>query len=71
MGEGRRAAELLADRRTVAEGAYTAPVLKRAADTLGVDMPIVAAVCALLADEVSVDDAMEGLLSRPLRPEGV
>ena len=27
LGEGREAAELLADRRTVAEGAYTAPVL--------------------------------------------
>ncbi|HEX9931735.1 MAG TPA: NAD(P)H-dependent glycerol-3-phosphate dehydrogenase [Allosphingosinicella sp.] len=71
MGQGRQAAELLADRRTVAEGAYTAPVLKRAAAALGVDMPIVAAVCALLAGEVSVDEAMDGLLSRPLRPEGV
>ena len=71
IGEGRSAAELLADRRTVAEGAYTAPVLKRAADAVGVDMPIVAAVCALLAGEASVDEAMEGLLSRPLRPEGV
>ncbi|HEX8193888.1 MAG TPA: NAD(P)H-dependent glycerol-3-phosphate dehydrogenase, partial [Allosphingosinicella sp.] len=71
LGEGRSAAELLADRRTVAEGAYTAPVLKRAADALGVDMPIVAAVCALLAGEVTVDDVMERLLARPLRPEGV
>ena len=71
IGEGRAAAELLADRRTVAEGAFTAPVLKRAADALGVDMPIVAAVCALLAGERSVDEVMEGLLARPLRPEGV
>ena len=71
IGEGASAADLLADRRTVAEGAYTAPVLKRAADALGVDMPIVAAVCALLAGEVTVDDVMERLLSRPLRPEGV
>lgn len=71
IGQGRSAAELLSDRRTVAEGAFTAPVLKRAADALGVDMPIVAAVCALLKGEASVDDAMEGLLSRPLRAEGV
>ena len=71
IGEGRSAAELLADRRTVAEGAYTAPVLKRAADAIGVDMPIVGAVCALLSGEMSVDDAMDALLSRPLRPEGV
>jgi glycerol-3-phosphate dehydrogenase (NAD(P)+) len=71
LGEGRTAAELLADRRTVAEGAHTAPVLKRAADAAGVDMPIVAAVCALLAGEASVDEAVERLLSRPLRAEGV
>ena len=71
IGEGARAAELLADRRTVAEGAFTAPVLKRAADTLGVDMPIVGAVCALLAGEASVDEVVERLLARPLRSEGV
>ena len=71
LGEGRAAAELLADRRTVAEGAYTAPVLKRAADALGVDMPIVAAVCALLSGEAVLDAVIESLLSRPLRPEGV
>jgi glycerol-3-phosphate dehydrogenase (NAD(P)+) len=71
IGEGARAADLLADRRTVAEGAFTAPVLKRAADALGVDMPIVAAVCALLAEEASVDEVVGELLSRPLRPEGI
>ncbi len=71
LGEGRSAAELLADRRTVAEGAHTAPVLKRAADQDGVDMPIVAAVCALLAGEAGVDEVVERLLARPLRAEGV
>lgn len=71
IGEGMPAAALLADRRTVAEGAFTAPVLKRAADEAGVDMPIVAAVCALLAEEASVDEVVGRLLSRPLRAEGV
>jgi glycerol-3-phosphate dehydrogenase (NAD(P)+) len=71
IGEGARPADLLADRRTVAEGAFTAPVLKRAAEALGVDMPIVAAVCALLAEESSVDEVIGRLLSRPLRTEGV
>ena len=71
IGEGARPADLLADRRTVAEGAFTAPVLKRAADPVGVDMPIVAAVCALLAEDASVDDVVGQLLSRPLRPAGV
>ena len=71
LGEGRSAGELLADRRTVAEGAHTAPVLARAARSAGVDMPIVAAVCAHLAGEASVEEVVERLLSRPLRAEGV
>ncbi|HEY0085108.1 MAG TPA: NAD(P)H-dependent glycerol-3-phosphate dehydrogenase [Allosphingosinicella sp.] len=71
LGEGRSAAELLADRRTVAEGAHTAPVLARAAKAEGVDMPIVTAVCALLSGEASVDAVVERLLARPLRAEGV
>ena len=70
LGQGRSAAELLSDRKTVAEGAYTAPVLKRAADAAGVDMPIVGAVCALLSGELSVVEVVERLLARPLRSEG-
>jgi len=70
LGEGRSAADLLADRRPVAEGAFTAPVLKAAAARRGVDMPIVSAVCALLAGEASVDTVVGDLLSRPLRSEG-
>lgn len=70
LGEGARAADLLADRRTVAEGAFTAPVLREAAAALGVDMPIVDAVCALLSGSASVDDVVARLLSRPLRAEG-
>jgi glycerol-3-phosphate dehydrogenase (NAD(P)+) len=71
LGEGRKAAELLADRRTVAEGAYTAPVLRRAAEAAGVDMPIVASVCDLLSGAASVETVVERLLARPLRSEGV
>jgi glycerol-3-phosphate dehydrogenase (NAD(P)+) len=70
IGEGARPADLLADRKTVAEGAFTAPVLQRAAEALGVDMPIVAAVNALLAGDASVDEAVGQLLARPLRSEG-
>ena len=70
IGEGASPADLLADRKTVAEGAVTAPVLSRAAKALGVDMPIVAAVCALLAGEASVEEVVGKLLARPLRSEG-
>jgi glycerol-3-phosphate dehydrogenase (NAD(P)+) len=69
IGQGRPAAELLADRRTVAEGAFTAPVLHRLAEQRGVDMPIVAAVVALLEGRESVDDVLERLMTRPPRPE--
>lgn len=69
LGEGKAAAELLADRRTVAEGAFTAPVLQQAARAAGVDMPIVDAVCALLAADMAVSDVIFKLLSRPLRGE--
>lgn len=70
IGEGRGPADLLADQRTVAEGAFTAPVLKRVADEMGVAMPIVDAVCALLAGGASVDQVVGQLLARPLRSEG-
>ncbi len=69
LGQGRAAAALLADRRTVAEGAHTAPVLRDAAEAAGIDMPITEAVCALLAGNAAIDDVVEGLLSRPLRSE--
>ena len=71
IGEGRPAAELLADRRTVAEGAFTAPVLAQIAQQEGIDMPIVEAVADLIAGRSSVDAVLEALLSRPPRPEAV
>lgn len=69
LGEGRPAAELLANRRTVAEGAFTAPVLREAARSAGVDMPVVEAVCALLEDASPLAQVIDALLTRPLRPE--
>jgi glycerol-3-phosphate dehydrogenase (NAD(P)+) len=68
LGQGRSAAELMADRRTVAEGAFTAPVLREAAARAGVDMPVTAAVNALL-EGMATGDVIEALLSRPLREE--
>ncbi|HET7315806.1 MAG TPA: NAD(P)H-dependent glycerol-3-phosphate dehydrogenase, partial [Sphingomicrobium sp.] len=70
IGEGRSASDLMADRRTVAEGAFTAPVLARIAGERGIDMPIVRAVDALLKG-ATVDSVLEELLSRPPRKEGL
>jgi Glycerol-3-phosphate dehydrogenase len=70
LGRGQSAAELMADRRTVAEGAFSAPVVAAAARAGGIDMPITDAVARLVAGETSVADAVQALLSRPLRREG-
>lgn len=69
LGEGIAAAKLLADRRSIAEGAFTAPVLQAAARHMGVDMPITDAVCALLSGTLSVTKVIDALLARPLRQE--
>ena len=71
IGEGRPVAELMADRTTVAEGAFTAPVLARLAREAGVEMPIVFAVDSLIAGKAGVDEVLEQLLTRPPRAEGV
>jgi glycerol-3-phosphate dehydrogenase (NAD(P)+) len=69
IGEGRSPAELMSDRKTVAEGAFTAPVLARLADQSGIDMPVVAAVDKLLSGRANVDQVLQELLARPPRPE--
>ncbi|WP_324826821.1 NAD(P)H-dependent glycerol-3-phosphate dehydrogenase [Qipengyuania zhejiangensis] len=68
LGEGQSAAELMADRRTVAEGAHTAPVLVELAARHGVAMPIVTAVYGLIKGD-DPHTTVSGLLSRPLRAE--
>lgn len=71
IGQGRPAAELMSNRTTVAEGAFTAPVLARLAKEKGVDMPIVDAVNALIAGHADVDQVLGALLSRPSKSEAV
>jgi glycerol-3-phosphate dehydrogenase (NAD(P)+) len=69
LGEGHSAESLLADRTTVAEGASTAPVLQQDAKARQVDMPIVDAVCALLAGTADVQSVVTQLMKRPLVSE--
>ena len=53
----------------LAEGAFTAPVLLEMAREKKVDMPISTAVAALLAGQMNVDEAIESLLTRPIKSE--
>lgn len=68
LGEGHGAADLLADRRTVAEGAFTAPVLARLAAAHGIAMPIVNAVNDLM-NGAEARAVVAGLMARPLKAE--
>jgi glycerol-3-phosphate dehydrogenase (NAD(P)+) len=53
----------------LAEGAFTAPVLLEMAAEKNIEMPISAAVAALLAETLSVDEAIGSLLTRPIKSE--
>ncbi len=69
LGGGMSAAEALSGKTSVAEGAATAPVLAELARRDGIDMPIVEAVCRLLAGEAPAGAVVADLLARPLRAE--
>jgi glycerol-3-phosphate dehydrogenase (NAD(P)+) len=70
LGQGQEFAAILAGRRSVAEGVYTAAAVVKLAAEKGIDMPISQAVHAIVEGRQSVDDAIESLLSRPPRAEG-
>ncbi len=68
LGQGKKPDEI--HRTTgLAEGTFTAPVLLEMARDRSVDMPISAAVAAVIAEKMSVDAAIESLLARPLKAE--
>ncbi len=65
LGRGEPLDRLMTGRDSVAEGAATAPVLAADAARRGVDMPISAAVAAVLAGRLAPADAVAALLARP------
>ena len=67
LGQGETLAAALSASRGVAEGVATAPALLARAGTT--EMPICAAVAAMLAGQATVRDAMAALLARPFRAE--
>jgi glycerol-3-phosphate dehydrogenase (NAD(P)+) len=54
----------------LAEGEFTAPVLTELAASKQVDMPVSSAVAAILRGAITIDAAIEGLLTRPFKAEG-
>lgn len=69
LGAGQSLEQALAGKLTVAEGVASAPAVRALARKLKVETPISEAVAAILAGEVGVDEAILGLLSRPLKAE--
>ena len=69
LGEGRELDEIMAKRRSVAEGVFSAQAVVALAETLNVAMPISAAVDAILNRGAGIDETIEALLARPFRAE--
>jgi glycerol-3-phosphate dehydrogenase (NAD(P)+) len=69
LGEGRPLAEILAERRSVAEGMESAPAVVALARKHKVEMPICEAVADILTGKIGIDAAIGALLSRPFRAE--
>jgi glycerol-3-phosphate dehydrogenase (NAD(P)+) len=61
-GEPKPAAKL-------AEGEFTAPVLIELAASQGIELPVSMAVAAILSGKLTIDAAIEGLLTRPFKAE--
>jgi glycerol-3-phosphate dehydrogenase (NAD(P)+) len=70
LGEGRILTEILGERRSVAEGVDSAAAAASLARRLGIEMPIVDAVDAILHRGAAIDATIAALLARPFKSEG-
>ena len=69
LGEGRALKDILAERKSIAEGVFSAASVVALAAKLGVEMPICAAVDQVINHGADIERAIAGLLSRPFRAE--
>ena len=69
LGRGLSLEAALAGKLSIAEGVASAPAVRALARRFGVETPICEATAAVLAGERDLDEAIAGLLSRPLRSE--
>lgn len=69
LGQGRKLADILAERTSVTEGVATAKATADLSRKIGVDMPIVKTVCACLYDDLDPRQAFNALMNRPVRAE--
>ncbi len=69
LGQGQTLEEILGARKSFSEGVHSAGSVAAIARKHGVEMPICEAVASVVKGQMTVDGAVEALLSRPLRPE--
>jgi len=69
LGKGKTLDEILASRNSVSEGVYTASAVVEICRDKGIEMPISEAVEAIVTNKKTVNEAIETLLSRPLKAE--
>lgn len=71
LGEGRLLSDILSNRRSVAEGVYTAAAVVERARNAGVEMPVCEGLMKIMNENVPVNDVLHALLSRPFKSENV
>jgi glycerol-3-phosphate dehydrogenase (NAD(P)+) len=69
LAKGETLADIMAQRRSVAEGVFSAVSVVGLAQRFGIEMPISEAVHDVLHGDIAIDDAIDALLSRPYRAE--
>jgi len=70
LAQGKTLAEVLASLGHVAEGVYSAATVQKRAQGLGVDMPLTAAVSAVLDGRLTPSQALQKLMQREAKAEG-
>jgi len=71
LGRGQMLGDILGERASVAEGVFTASAAMTLAEKLGIEMPLCAAVDAIVNHGKDIGEVIHGLLSRPFRSEAL
>ena len=69
LGKGRGLSDILSEKRTVAEGVFTAAAVLERAARAGVEMPISEGLSRIMNENVPVDDVIQSLFARPFKSE--
>ena len=69
LGQGKALDKILDERKSVAEGVYSASSVTGLAGALGIEVPICDAVNDVINNAGDIDTSISELLSRPLKEE--